>query len=95
MVRIPTIMKFDKRIKLDEKKLLIPETNTVGVIMQRLRERYLKSTDIHPSTGVFLFFSTGEEQRLFPVTSTIGYIWRTLGEPTMIQIDVCVENTFG
>ena len=95
MKRIPTIMEFDKRIKLDSKKLLIPETNTVGVIMLRIRERYLKSTDVHPSAGVFLFFSTGEEQRLFPVTSTMGEIWETMGEPTLIQIDVAVENTFG
>lgn len=95
MKRIPTIMEFDKRLKLEAKKLLIPETNTVGLIMQRIRERYLKSTDVPPSTGIFLFFSTGDDQRLFPVTSTIGEIWKTMGEPTRIQIDVAVENTFG
>lgn len=95
MKRIPTIMKFDKRMKIDEKKLLIPHTNTVGLIMQRIRDRYLKPNDVPPSTGVFLFFSTGDEQRLFPVTSTMGEIWKTMGEPTRIQIDVAVENTFG
>jgi hypothetical protein len=88
-------MKFDKRLKVDEKKLLIPETNTVGLIMQRIRDRYLNATDVHPSTGMFLFFSTGEDQRLFPVTSAMGDIWKSMGEPTRIQIDVAVENTFG
>lgn len=93
-VRIPVVMKFDKRIGVDEKKLLIPETNTVAIIMQRVRERYIQSK-VNAATAIFLFFSTGDDQRMFPVNSPMGEIRNALGNPTLIQIDVAVENTFG
>ena len=95
MRRIRTIVKFDKRISLADKKLLIPENNTVGLIMHRIRERYIHESVTNSSTAIFILFSTDLEQRMFPTNATMGEISNSLGSPTMIQIDVAIENTFG
>ena len=95
MRRIRTIVKFDKRISLADKKLLIPENNTVGLIMHRIRERYIHESVTNSSTAIFIFFSLVFVLCMFSRYGTMGDISNSLGSPTMIQIDVAIENTFG
>ena len=96
MRRVHVIMRFDKRTGVPEQKLLIPNTNTVATIMQRVRERFLSDCKhITKHTALFLFFSTDLTQRMFPVTSTLQDIFVEMGEPDVIVVDVAMENTFG
>lgn len=96
MKRARIFMRFDKRIGVPEQQLLIPTTNTVAVIMQRIRERFLADCKhITKHTAVFLFFSTDNTQRMFPVTTTLHDIIQEMGGPDILVIDVAIENTFG
>lgn len=96
MRRVHVIMRFDKRTAVPEQKLLIPSTNTVATIMQRVRDRFLVDCKhVTKHTALFLFFSTDLAQRMFPVTATLQDIFLEMGEPDVIVVDVAMENTFG
>ena len=96
MGRIHVIMRFDKRTGVPVQKLLIPGTNTVGTIMQRTRQQFLSDCKhVTKHTGLFIFFSTDVEQRMFPVTTTLHDIFLDLGAPDVIVADVAMENAFG
>lgn len=94
--RTQVVMRFDKRLGVPEQKLLIPNTNTVGVIMQRVRERFLHDNKrVTKHVALFLFFSTDKEQRMFPVSMALEDIAKEMGGPDYLLIDVGMENAFG
>ena len=96
MGRVHVIMRFDKRTGVSEQKLLLPGTNTVGTIMQRTRQRFLSDCKyVTKHTALFLFFSTDMAQRMFPVTTTLHDIFKEMGEPDILVVDVAMENSFG
>lgn len=92
---INVIVDFDKLFNISQKKIMIKQSYTVGMIMQKIRLKWISETD--SKQAMFLFFkdSANDSYILQPVNKSLSEISFEMGNPALIQIFVKLENTFG
>ena len=87
-MRIPITLIFDKRLNLDDKKIMVHDYYTIALLMNRIREKILKTK---PNQNQALFMLINDQ--LYPITFTLQQIFKNVDEPYVIHIKM--ENTFG
>ena len=75
---------------IDRKKYLVPCDLTMGQLAYVLRKH---SDGLDPSESLFIFISDGKV--LAPSCSTIGLLHDHYSREGFLQVEVCLENTFG
>tara|TARA_Y100000389_G_scaffold200338_1_gene240555 strand:+ start:4685 stop:4990 length:306 start_codon:yes stop_codon:yes gene_type:complete len=92
---IHVLVDFDSVFEIPQKKIMVKSSYTVGMIMQKLRMKWI--SDMDAKHAIFLFFKDLETNShiLQPVHKTIGTISEEMNNPSYIQIYVKMENTFG
>lgn len=95
MKRIYVVIDFDSRIDEYQKRVLISDYYTVGMLMFKIRQKWL--LDLHETEAMFLMFNDTSKHGyiLQPVTKTLAEIQRDFGNPAVINISVRLENAFG
>lgn len=94
MDRIYVVIDFDNRIDETQKKVLISEKYTVGMLMNKIRHKWLDSFE--QNEALFIFFNSPNHGFVIqPVNKTLYEIKQELGYPAVMNIIVTVENSFG
>lgn len=92
---ISVLVDFDNAFNISQKKIMIKPSYTVGMIMQKIRLKWI--SDIDSKKAMFLFFKDLKHNShiLQPVNKTLSAISKEMNNPSVIQIFVKLENTFG
>lgn len=93
--RIPMVFDFEGTVAQPRHKALVPEHNTVAMIMQNVRTRWL--TDVKPHEALFILFRMDDDYMLMPISSTLREISNQIGnkENEPVYATVRSEATFG
>jgi hypothetical protein len=93
--RIPVVFNFEGTVAQSQRKALVPEHNTVAMIMQSIRARWL--TDVKPHEALFILFRVDDDYMLMPISSTLREISNQIGnkENEPVFATVRSEATFG
>lgn len=92
---ITVLVDFDNVFNIPQKRIMIKQSYTVGMIMQKIRLKWISETD--SKQAMFLFFKDPKNDSfiLQPINKSLSTISLEMGNPAMIQIFVKLENTFG
>jgi hypothetical protein len=89
------VFDFEGTVAQPRHKALVPEHNTVAMIMQNVRTRWL--TDVKPHEALFILFRMDDDYMLMPISSTLREISNQIGnkENEPVYATVRSEATFG
>jgi|TARA_Y100000389_G_scaffold178716_1_gene192122 hypothetical protein len=92
---ISVLVDFDNAFNISQKKIMIKPSYTVGMIMQKIRLKWI--SEIDSKKAMFLFFKDLKNNSyiLQPVNKSLSTISNEMNNPSIIQIFVKLENTFG
>lgn len=92
---VNVILDFDNSFNIPQKRIMIKQSYTVGMIMQKIRLKWISEVD--SKKGMFLFFKdlNNDSYLLQPVNKTLSLISQEMNHPSFINICVKLENTFG
>ena len=92
---INVLIDFENAFNIAQKRIMIKQTYTVGMIMQKIRIKWISQTD--SKKAMFLFFKEPKNNSfvLQPVNKTISSISQEMNNPSFVEIFVKFENTFG
>jgi len=92
---VNVILDFDNSFNIPQKRIMIKQSYTVGMIMQKIRLKWISEVD--SKKAMFLFFKdlNNDSYLLQPVNKTLSLISQEMNHPSFINICVKLENTFG